>query len=366
MYRHFSYLPIAIFTAAIFPACNAQQNNKASDDFVTNIPVDSLILQKGDSLLKANKLPGIFVALTENGKRSYYNFGYANPENKKAFDSLTIFEAGSITKTFTALVLKTVLMKHNINDSLPVKNYLPASLGENESLSAASFLSLMNHTSGLERIPDNMPIGVQNRQPYENYNRDNLISYLKDVKLRPDGKSHYSNTGFALCGLLAENISGKKYEELLKEMVFGPLRMNAFLHVPDSVANISQGYFENRKNPFWKFDCMAPAGAIKCSAYDLLNYLEYMYNHAADSIISSLLQPTTGINANIKVCRAWHTMERNNNPMLYWHNGGTYGFSTFAAFSKEKKKAVVVVINKFNANDVADKLGLNIMRKLMN
>jgi CubicO group peptidase (beta-lactamase class C family) len=366
MFKFSIFWAIAVFPAAVFPACNAQQNNNATANFISNISVDSFILQKGDSLLNARKLPGIFVALTENGNRRYYHFGYANPEIKSVFDSSTVFEAGSITKTFTALVLKTVLREHNINDSLPVKKYLPFSLVENESLSAASFLSLMNHTSGLERIPANMPIGVQNRQPYENYNRDNLISYLKDAKLRPEGKSSYSNTGFALCGLLAENISGKKYEDLLKEMVFGPLRMNAFLHVPDSVAHISQGYFENNKNPFWKFDCMAPAGAIKCSAKDLLNYLEYMYNHRADTIVSSLLQPTVILNTNIKVCRAWHTMERNNNTMFYWHNGGTYGFSTFAAFSNEGKKAVVVVINKFNANDVADNLGMNIMRKLLN
>lgn len=363
--RLFPFLLTAILSA-ILMACNGQENNRGAKSFSDNIPVDSFIIKKGDSLLNAGKLPGIFVAVTENGKRSYFNFGYANPENKSVFDSLTIFEAGSITKTFTALVLKTVLKEHNINDSLPVKNYLPGNLGENESLSAASFLSLMNHTSGLERIPGNMPVGAQNRQPYENYNKDNLFSYLKEAKLSPDGKSNYSNTGFALCGILAEHISGKKYEALLQQTVFRPLRMNAFLNVPDSFVNISQGYFENTKNPFWKFDCMAPAGAIKCSAHDLLNYLEYIYNHVADTIISSLLQPTVSLNANIKVCRAWHTMERNNNTMFYWHNGGTYGFSTFAAFSKEKKKAVVIVINKFNANDVADKLGMNIMRKLLN
>ncbi|MBI5858941.1 MAG: beta-lactamase family protein [Sphingobacteriales bacterium] len=347
--------------ALLLFSCNAQEN-KISD----NTDIASFINQKGDSLQKNRKLPGLFVAVSDSGKRSFYNFGFAAPDKKYGFDSLTIFEAGSITKTFTALVLKTVLREHKINDSLPVKNYLPGNLDENETLSAASFLSLMNHTSGLARIPDNMPVGVDNKQPYENYRRDNLFSYLKNARLKPDGKSNYSNTGFALCGILAESISGKKYEALLKQLLFDPLNMNAFLNVPDSLTNISQGYYENIKNPFWNFDCMAPAGAIKCSAHDLLNYLEFMYSNTNDPTIHSLLQPTVTVNENIKVCRAWHTMERNNNTMFYWHNGGTYGFSTFVAFSKEKRKAVVVVINKFNTNDAGDRLGIMIMRRLLN
>lgn len=351
---------VSAFCILVLSACTGQQTSPGN-----NSRLSAFILQKGDSLQKAKDLPGILVATSDSGKRNYYNFGFANPDKKLAFDSATIFEAGSITKTFTALVLKAVLKEKNISDSVPIKNYLPAELKQNESLSAISFLSLLNHTSGLERIPDNMPVAIQNMQPYENYKSENLFSYLTNVKLKPDGKSRYSNTGFALCGMLAEHISGKKYKELLQQIVFNPIRIKAFLHVPDSITNSSQGYFESTKSLFWKFDCMAPAGAVKCSAQDLLQYLEYMSKGKRDTIISSLLQPTVTLNANIKVCRAWHTFEKNDNTLFYWHNGGTYGFSTFAAFSKEKNKAVVVVVNQFNQNAVSDGLGMMVMRKML-
>ena len=52
-------------------------------------------------------------------------------------------------------------------------------------------------------------------------------------------------------------------------------------------------------------------------------------------------------------------------PIIYWHNGGTYGFSTFAAFIKGQQKAVIVVINKFNQNNISDGLGIAIMKELI-
>jgi len=352
------------FFAVLSPSCNAQ-NAKAKDITEGYPAVDSLILRKGDSLLKARNLPGIFIATSDNGKRSYYNFGYADPDNKTTFDSLTFFEAGSITKTFTALVLVSVLKEHGISEASSIIKYLPDSLQQNKSLASVSFLSLLNHTSGLERIPDDLPRGIKNQQPYKEYKKKNLFSYLKRATCKSDGKSNYSNTGFAVCGILAEIISGKTYEELLKQYAFEPLHMGAALNLPSGNTNVSQGHFGNNKAPYWEMECMAAAGAIKCSAQDLLNYLEYMNNHSGDAVISSLLKTTAAAKPNIKVCLAWHAVEKEGNPLFYWHNGGTYGFSTFAAFSKEKDKAVVVVINKFNSNDVCDRFGMLIMRKLL-
>ncbi len=55
-----------------------------------------------------------------------------------------------------------------------------------------------------------------------------------------------------------------------------------------------------------------------------------------------------------------------NKPVIYWHNGGTYGFSTFAAFVKQTNQWVMVVVNKFDKNDtVSDKLGMQIMNKML-
>ncbi|MFZ1369400.1 MAG: serine hydrolase, partial [Ferruginibacter sp.] len=112
---------------------------------------DDSIQYLADSLYSKEKLPGIFIGILNNGKRSFYQAGFADPDRQMPFDSSTTFEIGSITKTFTAYVLTAVLMENNISETGPVINYLPDSVRQNQHLSSISFLSLMNHTSGLPR-----------------------------------------------------------------------------------------------------------------------------------------------------------------------------------------------------------------------
>src|SRR5688572_26751373 len=77
----------------------------------------SFIQQKGDSLLKKESLPGIFVGVLNKGERRYFNFGYAVPDEKKPFDAETVFEIGSITKTFTAYLVESILQEKRIPDT---------------------------------------------------------------------------------------------------------------------------------------------------------------------------------------------------------------------------------------------------------
>ncbi len=342
-------------------SCQAQK-------YIDKDKLSVFINQKADSLYKTEKVPGIFIGVLNNGERQYYNFGFANPDLKMPFDSTTLFEIGSLTKTFTAFVLETVLKEKGISDSSTIIKYLPDSVQQNKALEKISFLSLLNHTSGLPRLPDNMNLVSQAMAPYDNYTSDDLFAYLKKCTPKPDGKSNYSNLGGGLAGVLAERISGKKYASLLDEYIFLPFKMVT----PDKsivkTANKSQGYFENKKSAYWNMDVMAPAGGLKCSGSEILTYLQTMAEPGTEKlkiIINQLLEPTVSINPSIHVCRAWHTLEQKEKPIIYWHNGGTYGFSTFGAFIKGQSKAVMVVINQFNKNAVSDGLGIAIMKKML-
>jgi CubicO group peptidase (beta-lactamase class C family) len=148
-------------TAFVFTACNAQQEKPATD-------LLSFIKSKTDSTLKKNDLPGIMVGvINDNNGKLYYSNGFAVPDTKTMFESATVFEIGSITKTFTAFVLMRVLHDKHISDSSSIISYLPDSVQSNKALEKISFLSLMNHTSGLPRIPDNMPIDMADMGPYD-------------------------------------------------------------------------------------------------------------------------------------------------------------------------------------------------------
>jgi CubicO group peptidase (beta-lactamase class C family) len=357
----FSFFVFIVVAVSIL-SCNEQQGKNENE-------LDSFINKKGDSLYKTQKVPGIFIGVLNKGERKYYNFGYADPDKKRLFDSATIFEIGSITKTFTAYVLESVLKEKSISDSSSIIRYLPDSVQRNKTLESISFLSLLNHTSGLPRLPENLDLITHTMAPYDYYTAADLFAYLKTCTPKPDGKSNYSNLGAGLGGVLAQRISGKTYDALLNEYIFLPFKITP--HPDELIAGIenkSQGYFETIKSDYWKADVLAPAGTLKCSASEMLTYFQSMSlpgSRESKQIVDKLLEPTVTIVPNVQVCRAWHTIEEKDNPIIYWHDGGTYGFSTFGAFIKEENKAVIVVVNQFNKNAVSEELGIRILKKMI-
>jgi CubicO group peptidase (beta-lactamase class C family) len=341
-------------------SCHAQDKPGAAG------ALDAFIRTKGDSIYKAEKVPGIFIGVLNKGKRSYYQFGYANPSTQTVFDSSTIFEIGSITKTFTAYVLETVLKEKNISDTSFILPYLPDSVRRNTALGNIRFIHLLNHTSGLPRLPAN--IDIRSKQPYENYTAELLFAFLNTHTPKPPGQFEYSNLAFGLAGVLASSLTHKSYATLLEEYIFQPFHLLKPGDNFETTGKKSQGHFNKDTVAFWKFDALAPAGALKCSGDEVLTYLQTISNPpaAAKPVIDSLLSPTFNLPPGMKVGRGWFIQQNEKQPPVYWHNGGTYGFSTYAAFVKEKDVAVIIAINQFNKNAAADKLGRELIDFLVN
>ena len=334
----------------------------------TKEPLLTFIQNAADSVYKKESLPGIFIGVLNNGEKHFFNAGFADPEKKMPYDSATMFEIGSITKTFTAYVLTAVLTENKISENDPIIKYLPDSVQQNQNLSGISFLNLMNHTSGLPRLPDNISPD-NSRQPYEDYTSTALFAYLKNCSPKPDGKSNYSNLGAGVAGILAERISGKTYAALLDQYVFLPFKMATPENSVSASQNKSTGYYaKDDKTPYWNMNVLAPAGGLKCTGTEMLIYLQNMcFPQQGNSkmIVDKLTTQTVALNPKVGVGRGWHVFNDKDQPLFYWHNGGTYGFSTFCAFTKEKSKAVIVVVNQFNKNAFSDGLGVKIIKRLI-
>ncbi|RYF79053.1 MAG: class A beta-lactamase-related serine hydrolase, partial [Chitinophagaceae bacterium] len=229
------------------------------------------------------------------------------------------------------------------------------------SLAGVTFRSLLNHTSGLPRLPANIDLSSQT--PYDTYTLNDLFSYLTTAKPANAGNYSYSNLAAGLAGVLAAKISGKAYPLLLQQYVF-----NGFAIGRTKSSVKAQGYFEKEKAPYWNMAALAPAGDLDCTTAELLDYLTYLSNpkeKRAAQRIAKLEKPTKTISEQIAVGLGWHLLQQTNKPTIYWHNGGTYGFSTFTAYCKKTGKAVVVVINQFNQNQWSDGLGIAIMKKML-
>jgi len=324
------------------------------------------IQQKLDSIYKLNTVPGIFVASTVKGKHQFFTVGVADKKTNLPFTAETQFEIGSITKTFTAFLLESVLQENGITDTSLMTQFLPDSLTKNKDIGSIQLLHLLNHTSGLPRLPENIGIPIDRLQPYANYDKEKLYYYLSKTEPKTFGRVAYSNLGVGLAGVIAENISKKSYEQLLSEYINSPFQLKhtgtqSAKRVPKAI-----GYFGNETASYWDMSVLVAAGGIKSDANDLLQYLDFIASNQSLPVIQSVLKKTTQLNKQIAISKAWHTIEKDGATLLYWHNGGTYGFSTFAAFNPTTQNGVVVVINAFNKNDIADKLGIEIMTNFLN
>ncbi len=339
----------------------------------TSNPVKSVQDKKVDSVArtyiqKINTV-GLSIAVIKNGNVSTYNYGEIAKGNGQLPTSQTLYEIGSITKTFTAAILATYVNNGKLKLTDPIIKYLPDSVANNPALKDITLINLINHTSGLPSLPDNLsqqkPYDKLN--PYRNYNKQLLFAYLKTCGLNTKPGTHYaySNLAVGLLGTILEKISGNTFEEMVQAIVCGPLDMkNTVQHLyPLLTTRFAPVYNdEGVQTQPWDFDALASCGSLRSTVDDLVLYAKANLNDNGPTQVAKALKLTHGItfSNDAKLGLAWHIIKVDG-VSYYFHNGGTYGSSSFLAFNQEKNLAVVVLSN---ASASTDAVGVDILKKL--
>jgi CubicO group peptidase (beta-lactamase class C family) len=142
---------------------------------------------------------------------------------------------------------------------------------------------------------------------------------------------------------------------------------SSFLYVPKNyLAKRVQGYsIIGEETSFWDFDCMAPTGGIKSNTADMITYLnaQHITKNNISNAVALTQKETFKINAKQSIGLNWF-INKVNGKDVYWHNGGTGGFASFAAFEKSKKISVIVLLNNQNLGK-PDEVGMSIMDFLL-
>ena len=339
----------------------------------TSNPLLNIVDKKVDTAARAyiqkTNTVGLSIGIIKNGNVSIYNYGETTKGNNKLPTGNTLFEIGSITKTFTAALLARYVNEGKIKLSDPIINYLPDSVAANVQLKNITLLNLSNHTSGLPSLPTNFqaqkPYDQSN--PYKNYNKQLLFTYLKSCRLNnePGTTYAYSNVAAGLLGVILEKISGKAYEQIVQEFITVPLQMKSTAqHLPRILADRFATVYDDQGNvtPAWDFDALAAAGSLRSTVNDLAIYAKA--NMATDesklSKAFALTHKITFKNSDTPIALGWHIIKVGGVDYTY-HNGGTYGSSSFLAFNIEKRLAVIVLSN---ASESTDALGTDLIKKL--
>jgi CubicO group peptidase (beta-lactamase class C family) len=326
---------------------------------------DSILHEQVKAFFKSSRSPGLVIGVSQNGERKFYSYGFADSATKKAFTSETTFEIGSITKTFTANLLFQLQAQGKMDLSLPLSHYLPPGLNDSI-LQKINSYQVASHSSGLPRLPANLDKidAYTLMQPYRFYKREHLYAFIKGMKKINQGTYAYSNLGFGLLSTMAENVTGLSFESLLNNYIFQPLDMaNSYVETKKNNTDSATGYFYGKPAEYWQFDCLAGAGAIKSTPNDLLDYLD-AHIHSGDKVFSTVVyqvtQPVKPVSENMQIAYGWHTLDDLQH-RVYWHNGGTYGFSTFAAFEPTTRTSLVLAANSSGVNKALDKLAVDLL-----
>ncbi len=318
-------------------------------------------IQKGNTV-------GLVIGVINKGKISAYSYGETVKGNHKLPNADSFFEIGSITKTFTSTLLAWYVNEKAVNLNDPITKYLPDSVAENPALKSITLLNLSNHTSGLERLPDNLfNHSTDALNPYKDYTKQLLFSYLKTCKLnsKPGQKYAYSNLAAGLLGTILERVSGESFEQMVTSVICKPLGMYStaqFLN-PLLAPRFVQVYNQNgQQTPAWDFDVLAPCGALRSTLNDLLTYAKANL-HPGVGELSKAIETTQKITFtdDVKIGLAWHIIKVNGIE-YYFHNGDTNGSSSFLAFNPDKDIAIVVLSN---SGESTDPVGVEILKKLV-
>jgi CubicO group peptidase (beta-lactamase class C family) len=262
-----------------------------------------------------------------------------------------LFEIGSITKTFTALLLAEALADSLVSLDEPILNDLPELKPDLEGRDAISFEHLATHTSGLPRIP--MQSGLllkalfSRKNPLATYSEEDLLEYLaNDLVLdNPPGEVYaYSNLGYSVLGLLLSKRLEKPYDQLVKERVFQPLGMAASrVHWSDELEEqmVSGQTAKGKTAPPWLFDVMAPAGSIRSNAVDMVKYLQAQWEGPASWQECQRIHFSDQEGKQIGL--GWHVAASDDR--IRWHNGGTGGYRSMMAFQPEARTGVIILSN---------------------
>jgi CubicO group peptidase (beta-lactamase class C family) len=226
--------------------------------------------------LKSWDVPGLALAVIADGKVIWAKgFGQRDVENRLPMTADTLLPIGSITKSFTTLLMGMLVDEGKLEWDKPVRTYVPEFRAADELLtSRLTPRDLVTHRTGL---PRHDLLWYNNNE----LTREQIVSRLGYLGASEDLRSRYqyNNLMFLAGGFLVEELTGQPWEDVAKARVLGPLGMTRSTFWSAEAAkdaDHARGYREDDGKillmPFREVGNMGPVGSISSSANEMANY----------------------------------------------------------------------------------------------
>jgi CubicO group peptidase (beta-lactamase class C family) len=301
-----------------------------------------------------------------------YYLGKLSNERNTPPDRHSIYEIGSITKTFTATLLAKMILDGKMELQNELDDFLPGDevTVPDWSETRITLEHLVTHSSGLPRSPRNSgqphPPDYDPYDPYAAYTTPYMYEYLSsycDLLFEPGTQYAYSNTGMGLVGHVLGLVDSSSYEDLLRKEILESLGMNetSLFLSEDHISHLAPGHDENldsAKNYFAQ-DIFQGAGFLKSSLNDMLIWLKVQMGLSETGMSDAIaLTQQTHFDVGdvtyndrqgrylLSIGLAWHIDVLPEGYTFHWHGGRTNGYMAYMAFDREAETGVVILCNQ--------------------
>jgi D-alanyl-D-alanine-carboxypeptidase/D-alanyl-D-alanine-endopeptidase len=361
----FSFLMAALMAAGQNPAETSK--------------LDSLVQTLGKGLMDQPQSVGLSIGVYHRGAKYFYNFGTVEKGKNQKPSENTLYEIGSITKTFASLILAKAALEKKVKPEDDIRKYLS---GEYPNLQfeghPIQLVHLANTTAG---IPEWVPaepeilkkahadsVALLREKIYGKFTREDFFKGLREIKLDtiPGTKRRHSNGGAQLLTYILENVYQQPFEQLVEEYILKPNKMDqSKFVVPASLtAQMAKGYNENGKltPPGFTSPYFRGIAGLKSGTADLLKYIQLMLDDQ-NAMTARAIQRTINVDIStskisiaepggvikpdfFSVGMNWFLYQYEKGKTQVWTDGGTSGFNSYLIFYPESKIGIVVLANK--------------------
>ena len=277
--------------------------------------------------------------------------------NGRAPDGDTVYEIGSVTKTFTGTLLARAVLSGRVTLDTPVARLLPDFKIPSRGGREITLGDLATHHAGLPPRPFNL-LPKDPADPFADYDAAKLKAFLARYELPrdPGAAFEYSDVGFGLLGHALAQLEHTSYGPAADAIVLRPLGMTMSGTASTAAlrAHLVPGHDSADKPAMnWNIPGLAGTGALRSTARDMLRYLRANMGIDPSPLAAAMKlarQPRRDMDKTTRIGLAWRISEQG----IAWHPGMTWGYRTFVGFTDDGRRGVVILSN--TAAD-ADDLG---------
>jgi CubicO group peptidase (beta-lactamase class C family) len=297
-------------------------------------------------------LPGVALGVVAADREETACFGVTSVENPLEVTPDTLFQIGSIGKTYLAAAVLRLVENGRLDLDAPVRRYLPEfRLADEDAAARVTTRHLLTHTGGW--------VG----DLFEDFGRGDdalaraVVRLAELPQLTPLGAVWaYNNAGFYVAGRVIEAVTGSPYEAALRELVLDPLGLEHSFFFPDEVMTyrFATGHVRGEDEPaavsreWWIGRAAHSAGGIVQSLRDLLRYARFAFDGqpllAAESF-AELRRPQVPIGGEVDAVGLAWMLRTLDGVELIFHDGGTSGQVARLVVAPERRFAFAALSN---------------------